>query len=420
MKKFKTIETFVGAGGSFTGFKQAGFECIYANDIDEDFLKTLIHNNPELSNVLVEAKPIEQIDFKKLLSRLNVKKNEVDVIFGGPVCKGYSLAGVRDPSDIRNTLYRHQISLIREFMPKIALIENVPAMRNSLIVNSDIDKTTLSEISYVWKQLDIFKGIKAALRKKNQELSDKEQIEYENIKKKKKSFEDFIKSNSLSVIDDIEKQLKKIGYKVNIQNLNASWYGAHTKRIRVIIAAVRSDLNKEFIFPEIKYFDPKNKKDINFNYAKNLNKPLTIGDAFKLIDYENLNSIENDNDNKPMNHDKKSIERFSYIPKGRNIVEVMDKIPEHLHISKFYSRGCTMRLDDNETSPTLVPGHSNFPVHPYEHRSITVREAATITGFPTNYKFFGNHTKRCEQVGNAVVVELAKALAESCRKILMP
>lgn len=420
MKKFKTIETFVGAGGSFTGFKQAGFECIYANDIDEDFLKTLIHNNPELSNVLVEAKPIEQIDFKKLLSRLNVKKNEVDVIFGGPVCKGYSLAGVRDPSDIRNTLYRHQISLIREFMPKIALIENVPAMRNSLIVNSDIDKTTLSEISYVWKQLDIFKGIKAALRKKNQELSDKEQIEYENIKKKKKSFEDFIKSNSLSVIDDIEKQLKKIGYKVNIQNLNASWYGAHTKRIRVIIAAVRSDLNKEFIFPEIKYFDPKNKKDINFNYAKNLNKPLTIGDAFKLIDYENLNSIENDNDNKPMNHDKKSIERFSYIPKGRNIVEVMDKTPEHLHISKFYSRGCTMRLDDNETSPTLVPGHSNFPVHPYEHRSITVREAATITGFPTNYKFFGNHTKRCEQVGNAVVVELAKALAESCRKILMP
>ena len=57
-----------------------------------------------------------------------------------------------------------------------------------------------------------------------------------------------------------------------------------------------------------------------------------------------------------------------------------------------------MRLDDNLPSPTLVPGHSNFPVHPYEHRSITVREAATITGFPTNYKFFGNHTKRCEQV----------------------
>ena len=199
MKKLKTIKIFVGAGGSFTGFKQAGFECIYANDIDEDFLKTLVYNNPELSRALVEAKPIEKINFNKLLSKLNVKKKEVDVIFGGPVCKGYSLAGVRDPSDIRNTLYRHQLNLIKEFLPKIALIENVPAMRNSLIVNSDIDTKTLSEISYVWKQLDIFKGIKAALRKKNQELSEKEQIEYENIKKKKKGFEEFIKSNSLSV-----------------------------------------------------------------------------------------------------------------------------------------------------------------------------------------------------------------------------
>ena len=418
MKKFKTIETFVGAGGSFTGFKKAGFKCIYANDIDEDFLKTLVYNNPELSSALVEAKPIETINFKNLLSRLNIKKHEVDVIFGGPVCKGYSLAGVRDPSDIRNTLYRHQLNLIKEFMPKIALIENVPAMRNSLIVNSDIDKNTLNEISFVWKQLDVFKGIKAALRKKNQELSEKEQVNYENIKIKKKGFEEFIKANSLSVIEDIEKQLKKIGYKVKIKNLNASWFGAHTKRIRVIIAAVRSDLNAEFPFPEIKFFDPSNKKDTNFNYSKNLKKPLTIKDAFNLIDYKNKNSIENDNDNKPMNHDKKSVERFSYIPKGQNIVEVMDQIPQHLHISKFYSRGCTMRLDDNLTAPTLVPGHSNFPVHPSEHRSITVREAATITGFPTNYKFFGNHTKRCEQVGNAVVVELAQALAESCKKIL--
>ena len=419
MRKLRTIETFVGAGGSFTGFKKAGFECIYANDIDSDFLKTLVFNNPELEkSALIESIPIEKIDFKKLLLRLNLKKNEIDVIFGGPVCKGYSLAGVRDPSDIRNTLYRYQLNLIKEFKPKIALIENVPAMRKSLIVKSDINKNTLKDISYVWKQLDIFKGIKASLRKKNQDLSDNEQKKYENIKKKKKQYEELIKSNSLSVIDDIEKQLIKIGYRVKIKNLNASWYGSYTKRIRVIIAAVRKDLNKDFVFPEIKFFDSKNRKDTEFSYSNNLKEPLTIKDALKLIDYDNKNSSENDIDNKPMNHDKKSIERFSYIPKGKNFVDVMKSAPKHLHISKFYSRGCTMRLDDNLPSPTLVPGHSNFPVHPYEHRSISVREAATITGFPTNYKFFGNHTKRCEQVGNAVVIQMAYALAQSCKKIL--
>ena len=43
-----------------------------------------------------------------------------------------------------------------------------------------------------------------------------------------------------------------------------------------------------------------------------------------------------------------------------------------------------MRLDDNSSCPTLVPGHSNFPVHPYEHRSISVREAA-YNWFSINY-----------------------------------
>lgn len=77
-----------------------------------------------------------------------------------------------------------------------------------------------------------------------------------------------------------------------------------------------------------------------------------------------------------------------------------------------------MRLDRNKPAPTLVPGHSNFPVHPTEHRSITVREAACLMGFPKNYKFIGSHTTRCEQVGQAVVVEMAEALAKVTSKFL--
>ena len=65
-----------------------------------------------------------------------------------------------------------------------------------------------------------------------------------------------------------------------------------------------------------------------------------------------------------------------------------------------------------------MPGHSNFPVHPKFDRCITVREAACITGFPTNYKFFGSHSKRCEQVGNAVPPLMAQAIAEQLKKYL--
>ncbi|GAA8867203.1 hypothetical protein TH0294_02810 [Helicobacter pylori] len=82
-----------------------------------------------------------------------------------------------------------------------------------------------------------------------------------------------------------------------------------------------------------------------------------------------------------------------------------------------------MRLKMDALSPTLVPGHSNFPLHLTEHRSITIREAATITGFPItgfpiSYKFFGSHTKRCEQVGNAVPIALSNAIAKEVKRFL--
>ena len=129
-------------------------------------------------------------------------------------------------------------------------------------------------------------------------------------------------------------------------------------------------------------------------------------------------SDHEDADNHPMNHSPRTIERFKYIPEGDSIANHIDELPADLKISKFYSRGSTMRLDGNSPSPTLVPGHSNFPVHPREHRSITVREAATITGFPLKYKFFGTHSKRCEHVGNAVPPQLAQAIAKECVKLL--
>ena len=187
--------------------------------------------------------------------------------------------------------------------------------------------------------------------------------------------------------------------------------------MRTFVVAVRKDIKGQFIFPTITHFNFKNKLN-GFNIIKKPKPFKTIKQAFSELDYFGRNSSEKDLDNAPMKHNEKSIQRFKLIPKGKNIVDVMEKVPKNLKISKFYSRGCTMRLDDNQSCPTLVPGHSNFPVHPNEHRSITVREAAQITGFPSNYKFFGNHTKRCEQVGNAVPVPLALALAEQCKKLL--
>jgi len=416
-KKLVCMETFVGAGGSHLGLKKAGFHSIYVNDIDKNFIKTLEYNNKNnLKQCIIDTSPIQKVNFKKLRQQLKLKKKDVDLIFGGPVCKGYSLAGVRDPSDIRNTLYRYQIKMISEFLPKVSIIENVPAMRSSFILKDDVNKKELEKISYIWKQLDILKGIKANLTKKNKKLSKEQLNHFNKIKNLKKNYESFVKQNSISVIEDMKLSIENLGYEVLVENLNAAWFGSYTKRIRTFVIAVRKDLKKKINLPEIAYLN-SNEKLNGFKVKKNAKPFKIIRDAFKELDYIIKNNPKNDPDNTPMKHNDKSVERFKLIPKGKNIVDVMNKVPKHLKVSKFYSRGCTMRLDDNSSCPTLVPGHSNFPVHPYEHRSITVREAAQITGFPNNYKFFGNHTKRCEQVGNAVPIPLAHALGLMCKNI---
>jgi len=408
-RKIYTIgETFVGAGGSHLGFKEIGFEAVFINDCEKEYLETIVFNNPELKeNCFIINDYIQNINTKEILKKANIKKGDLDVLFGGVVCKGFSLAGVRDPNDIRNTLYKEQLRLVKDLRPKFSVIENVPGMQNLKITSSKTPQKIKDKITETWKMIDKFKGIKSDLTKKNLDLSKKELQKLEEIKERKKELEQLLLKTSISVVEDIENIYTDLGYTLYKSKLKSHWYGAATNRERLILIAVRNDLKiKNFEFP---------KKEFDYDLDK---KPKTINQALKEIDYKGKNNPLKDNDNQPMNHSPKSIARFKLIPEGKNIVEVLDKVPDELKISGYYSRGCTMRLDRNKCAPTLVPGHSNFPVHPTEHRSITVREAAVISGFPLNYKFFGSHTLRCEQVGQAVPPPMAKAIAKQIKKYL--
>jgi len=411
-KVYSIAEAFVGAGGSHLGFKNNGFETVYINEWDNNCLETFQYNNPEIfKNVVVDNKDINHIDFNFLSQRLNKK---VDVLFGGVVCKGFSLAGEKNPIDERNYLYKKQLQLVETLKPKISIIENVPALLTAKIVKKGIDEKIKIEIAEIYNSLEKIKGIKASMRKQN--LSTEEEDKKSNyLRKQKRELLNFLEKNNMlmSVIDDIIEIYNTLNYKVYYKVLNSTWYGSATARDRVVIVAVNKDIKEDYQFPEITHYD---------NIERNLPVPIsqqckaivTVNDALSTIDYSNNEDI----DNLPMKHNEKTIRRFSYIPEGGNIQDVIDQIPKDLHISKFYSRGCTMRLNRNKPSPTLVPGHSNFPVHPIEHRSITVREAATITGFPLEYKFFGSHTSRCEQVGNAVPIHLSNAIAKSIKVFL--
>ena len=415
--KFTIFETFVGAGGSHIGFKKEGFLSVYVNDFNSDCIETLLYNNPEIKkSAFIDNSSILDINEKKLFEKLNYSRGDIDVFFGGIVCKGFSLAGERSPNDERNYFYNKQISLVKKIKPKISIIENVPGIKNAKILSSKAPLEVKKKVDSIWQSLEDYKGQKADLRKKNLINDSVEELGKNLRSKKEKINQDIIKNKYLiSVLEDIENQYNEIGYNVKIKSLNAAWYGAATKRERVFIVATRKDLNGEFNFPNPIFHSNEVKTKYDFDIDKNkLKKPITINDILSKINYKN----DKDIDNKPMNHADKTVERFRYIPEGGNIANVIDELPEYLKISKFYSRGNTMRLNGAGLSPTLVPGHSNFPVHPKEHRSITVREAAMISGFPIDYKFFGSHTKRCEHVGNAVPPPLAQAMAKQCVKFL--
>ncbi len=68
------------------------------------------------------------------------------------------------------------------------------------------------------------------------------------------------------------------------------------------------------------------------------------------------------------------------------------------------------RLKDDEAR-TLIAGHRALPVHPWLDRTISVREAAAVQGFPHHYRFCGPRSTQPLQVANAVPPPLAKAVA---------
>ena len=72
----------------------------------------------------------------------------------------------------------------------------------------------------------------------------------------------------------------------------------------------------------------------------------------------------------------------------------------------------------NAPATTMVPGHNAFPVHPILHRTLTVREAARIQGFPDWMRFVGTRQQQCTLVGNAVPPHLAEVFAVNITKTI--
>ena len=114
-KNYSAISLFAGIGGICTGFKNAGVDIVYANDMDKNACITYRNNYDHL---LQEAK-IEDVNEKEL--------PDADMVLFGFPCTSFSIAGRREGFEDENSghLFFEALRIIREKKPRVFFLENV-------------------------------------------------------------------------------------------------------------------------------------------------------------------------------------------------------------------------------------------------------------------------------------------------------
>lgn len=113
----QAISLFSGAGGMDRGFEDSGFRTALACEMDASAAATWRRN---FSGAMHRG------DVRLLLPTMT--PGMADVLFGGPPCQGYSVAGKMDPADPRSALVFSFMEAVGRTRPLAFVMENVDAL----------------------------------------------------------------------------------------------------------------------------------------------------------------------------------------------------------------------------------------------------------------------------------------------------
>ncbi len=119
------IDLFAGAGGLSLGFEQAGFDVAAAVEIDPVHCAIHKFNFPHCA---VIARSVVGLSAAEIRSAAGIGLRNVDVVFGGPPCQGFSMIGQRILDDPRNDLVREFVRIVRELRASYFVFENVKGL----------------------------------------------------------------------------------------------------------------------------------------------------------------------------------------------------------------------------------------------------------------------------------------------------
>lgn len=256
------------------------------------------------------------------VKQIDFKGMSADIVQGGFPCQSFSYAGKGlGFGDIRGTMFFEFARCIDEVRPKIAIGENV-------------------------------KGL--------------------------------LKHDDGKTLGTMIKVLESLGYKVRYKVLRSQYLDVPQKRERLVIIAIRNDLDLPFIFPK--------EKDYTVSVREALeNCPISDGQKYP---------------------DKKR-RILELIPPGGYWKNLPVESQKEYMGASFYSgggkTGMARRLSWDEPSLTLTCAPAQKQTercHPGETRPLTVREYARIQTFPDDWEFVGSTASQYKQIGNAVPVNL--------------
>lgn len=121
-KKIKTMSLFSNVGIAETYLDRENIKVVIANELEPkraEFYSYLYPNTKMIIGDITQKNIKEELIFQ-------AKKEKIDLIMATPPCQGMSTVGKKDKNDIRNTLVRHAIDIIKEVKPTYVFLENVP------------------------------------------------------------------------------------------------------------------------------------------------------------------------------------------------------------------------------------------------------------------------------------------------------
>lgn len=341
----RTISLFSGAGGMDVGFKNAGFNVIAANEFDRYACQTFRANH--------ESTKLFEGDIAAHIDDLAQFEN-IDVVFGGPPCQGFSVAGKMDHNDPRSQLIFRYADVIDAVKPKAFVMENVKALG------------ILEKFSEVRKELI--------------------------------------------------KRFHKSGYNVNMHILNAKDYGVPQSRERVFFIGFKQEYKNIPLttFKKHQAIPPSLREAIiNLGRAgtttnsRICNAKVTLATKPILRKSPYAGMMFN-GQGRPLNPDGWA----STLPAsmGGNRTPIIDESHLYNNEQSWVENYHNHLINGGKPYDVLEA--------PAILRRLTLDEAILLQGFPANYQFCGPISKIFTQVGNAVPCKLAEVVAKAVKESL--